>query len=316
MTKIKALYIYAGLLLSILIFVALIVPLLINVAFVTLLERKILALRQRRVGPEKTGLIGLLQPFADVVKLLMSQIPYPTYRLKSLFLLTPAGALSLAIIFRLTFTVSLGHPSWEFRFLFILMILRLNVYPLLLRGWSSNRVYAYLGRVRGVAQTISYEISLAFILLALFSLLPYIAFRKISDYNFLVIWWILPLFFLWGLSAVAELNRTPFDFSEGESELVSGFNVEYGRTKFAIFFMAEYLIILRLSFLTAFLFLGQSFSKISRIGFALRLVSLVIWLRATYPRFRYDILMLLAWKTVLPWRLGLAQLCRRLLLVL
>ena len=302
--------------LNIVIFVALVIPLLINVAFVTLLERKILALRQRRVGPEKTGIIGLLQPFADVVKLLISQIPYPTYRLKRLFLMTPAGALSLAIIFSLAFTLSLGHPRWEFRFLFILIILRLNVYPLLLRGWSSNRVYAYLGRIRGVAQTISYEIRLAFILLALFSLFPYLAFRKVSDNNFLVLLGILPLFFLWGLSAIAELNRTPFDFSEGESELVSGFNVEYGRTKFAIFFIAEYLIILNLSFLTALMFLGQYFSKGLTLRRALGLVSLVIWLRATYPRFRYDLLILLAWKTILPWSLRLAQLCGRLLLVL
>ena len=285
-------------------------------AFITLLERKILASSQSRIGPVKTGFIGILQPFADVVKLLISQIPYPTYRLKTLFIFTPAASLIIAVIFSLVFSLPLGHPSWEFRFLFILIILRLNVYPLLLRGWSSNSIYAYLGRVRGVAQTISYEIRLAFILLALFTLFPYRTFRKIFIRRAIFILWLFPLFFLWVISAVAELNRTPFDFSEGESELVSGFNVEYGRTKFAIFFIAEYLIILSLRFLTTFLFTGEFFSSIYNISCSIRLIILIIWLRATYPRFRYDMLILLAWKTILPWSLGLAQICAALVLIL
>ena len=236
-------------------------------------------------------------------------MPYPTYRLKSLFLLTPASGLSLAILFSLVFSFSLGHSGWQIRLLFLLVILSLNVYPLLLSGWSSNSAYAHMGRVRGVAQTISYEISLAFILFGLFSLYPYLSFRKILLKETIRYFWWVPLFLFWAVSAVAELNRTPFDFSEGESELVSGFNVEYGATKFAIFFIAEYLIIINLSLLTVFLFLGRFFSTPLRIVISLVLIRVIIWIRATYPRFRYDALILLAWKTVLPWRMGLAQLC-------
>ena len=233
-----------------------------------------------------------------------------------MFIFTPLRSLILAVILTGIFSLSCGHPSLEFSIIFIITILRLNVYPLLLRGWSSNRVYAYLGGIRGVAQTISYEISLAFIILALFSVYLYLSFRKISTGNHLNLLLWIPLFFLWVISTVAELNRTPFDFSEGESELVSGFNVEYGSVKFAIFFIAEYLIILSFSILTTYIFLGRFFSNLRNLFFSISLIIIIIWLRATYPRFRYDILILLAWKVILPWSLRIAQLCTVLILIL
>ena len=285
------------------------VPILINVAIVTLLERKFLAGRQIRTGPIKNGIIGIFQPFADVVKLFRSQISSLVYSINYIYVLRPIIRIFIALIFVLIIPIRVGHSSWEFAFLYVIILLRLNVYPLLLRGWSSNRTYAFIGSIRGVAQTISYEIRMAFVVLRIFSLIRFLTFRKIRLFRSLRELFFLPVMFIWVVSMVAELNRTPFDFSEGESELVSGFNVEYGAIKFAIFFMAEYCIIIRLRIFSAIIFIQQFYCSLLTLRAAIIIIYLIIWLRASYPRFQYDKLINLAWKSLLPWRLGLSQVC-------
>lgn len=287
-----------------------VLPVLINVAFVTLLERKFLAGRQTRRGPNKVGIIGLLQPFADAVKLFSSQISNLVYRIGYLYIISPLIRIFIAIIFLLVIPIKTGHSRWEFGFLIILMLLRLNVYPLLFSGWSSNSTYAFLGSIRGIAQSISYEIRLSFILFRIFSLISFLTLREIRNFTSFEKILFLPVLFVWVVRVVAELNRTPFDFSEGESELVSGFNIEYGAVKFAIFFIAEYLIIIVLIILSAVIFLEQFYCRILDLILLIVFLGAMIWLRASFPRFQYDKLMCLAWKALLPWRLGLAQICR------
>ena len=253
--------------------------------------------------------MGLLQPFADVVKLFTTQISLLVYSINYLYLLSPLIRIFIALIFILIIPIKIGHSRWEFSFLFTLIILSLNVYPLLLRGWSSNRTYAFLGAIRGVAQTISYEIRIAFIILRIFSLIRFLTLRKIRTLNSYEEIFFLPLIFVWLVRMVAELNRTPFDFSEGESELVSGFNIEYGAVKFAIFFIAEYSIIIRLRIFTSVIFLQQFYCSLAVLTISITIIFFVIWLRATFPRYQYDKLINLAWKSLLPWSLGLAQIC-------
>ena len=279
-----------------------IVPVLVNVAFFTLLERKILGLSQSRKGPNKVALIGVLQPFADAIKLFVKERFKPSAGNKILFLVAPlAGIFLVLLIWALIPLMSLPL-ALRFSGLFLLVILRLNLYPLLLAGWASNRKYAFVGAIRGVAQTISYEISLALIILRFLSLRRKAEITGWTDgrhpsYLFNVA---APLMVLWWVSCVAETNRTPFDFAEGESELVSGFNVEYGGGGFALIFIAEYASILFLSLLTAALTIraegGRSWVAVGALGFAYAWV----WLRATFPRYRYDILIALAWKSILP----------------
>lgn len=290
----------------------LILPILINVAFLTLLERKLLRFRQIRVGPIKVGGFGLLQPFADVVKLFINSFTLISIVVSSRFLMAPSLALILALILPLVLPLRGSRIRWEFSFLLLLTILSLNIYPLLLSGWASRRKYAFIGGLRGVAQTISYEIRLAFLVMSLFVLSCVRRFsREELGVNYISFY---PLMGLWAVSCVAELNRTPFDFSEGESELVSGFNIEYGSVKFALIFMAEYAIILTLRLLRAVLLLGVKFLRVKVVIAGLILRRVVIWLRATLPRYRYDLLMNLAWKTLLPWRIGITQVVRGLAL--
>jgi len=287
---------------------------LINVAFITLFERKILGLRQSRKGPNKVSFWGILQPFADAVKLFLKQKLIPFSRNFRLFLLSPL----LALVFILILWSLISFKKFELRFslsiLFFLIILRINVYPLIITGWASNRKYSLIGAIRGVAQTISYEVSLALIILGVlrFSISLRVLINSLINKNvsFLLF---SPLFILWIISCVAETNRTPFDFAEGESELVSGFNTEYGSGVFALIFIAEYGIILLLRIMRVNLFLYRTVSSIFPIIWIIILRFLWIWLRATYPRYRYDILINLAWKSVLPLTIGFLLFYRRIL---
>lgn len=282
-----------------------IIPVLVNVAFVTLLERKILGLRQARKGPNKVYLIGIFQPFRDAIKLFLKEIISPYKTNLNLFLVSPILALFLIIIIWRSLVFSQNVTLIKYSLIFFLFILRFNIYPLFLRGWSSNRKYAIIGRIRGISQTISYEISLALIILTFAISVKAFSLTRISLINNIIFSWCLylPLLVLWLISCVAETNRTPFDFSEGESELVSGFNVEYASVGFALLFIAEYGIILFLRALTRVLRITYGINSLFSLILQIRLVFFWIWLRATFPRFRYDKLMDIGWKINLPLRL-------------
>lgn len=278
----------------------------LNVAFITLLERKILSYRQYRVGPNKVRLIGLLQPIADAVKLFSNQLESPFSRNYIVFFLSPVVRVFLVLVLWRIIPLITGHHSFTYSIVIIIIVIRFGVYPLLLAGWSSNRKYAILGGLRGVSQTISYEIRLALIILTfLVYLNGYSLEIMLLNSSYISLLILRPMIILlWVVSCLAETNRTPFDFSEGESELVSGFNVEYGSGGFALIFIAEYAIIFYLSMLRAFLGAGWLPSNLIRYIITVLLVFFWIWARSTLPRFRYDLLINLAWKRILPITLG------------
>ena len=290
-------------------YLLILIPILLNVAFITLLERKILAYSQFRVGPNKVSFIGTLQPIADAVKLFLNQSEGPFSRNYFIYYFSPAARVLLVLFLWRRCPLFAGYHIYIYTILLILTILRLGVYPLLLAGWSSNRKYALLGGLRGVAQTISYEIRLALIILAFLVYLASYNLENIiqtSHYISLII--LIPFrAFLWVVSCVAETNRTPFDFSEGESELVSGFNIEYGSGGFALIFIAEYARIYFLSLLRVCILWGLTPDFIINQFLVIALVFFWVWCRSTLPRFRYDLLISLAWKDFLPVALGLLE---------
>lgn len=274
---------------------------LVNVAFITLLERKVLGYSQRRLGPNKPSYAGLLQPMADAVKLFVKTFLNPDKRHKIIFYLSPGVGLFLVLWIWLAIPRKFENEFFTFSIILILIVLRLNVYPLLLRGWGSRNKYSIIGALRRVAQTISYEIRLALIILIILIYLKLISFdvlKKINIYYRCLM--VLPIIFiLWLISSLAETNRTPFDFSEGERELVSGFNTEFGAGGFALIFMAEYGRIYFLRIVTGLIFFWN------RRFFWLRvwvtwIVFIWVWARTTFPRYRYDLLINLAWKNILP----------------
>nr|ACC78210.1 NADH dehydrogenase subunit 1 [Sthenoteuthis oualaniensis]QSH90724.1 NADH dehydrogenase subunit 1 [Sthenoteuthis oualaniensis] len=279
---------------------------LLAVAFFTLLERKGLGYFQLRKGPNKVGLMGLPQPLADAVKLFSKELIKPTLVNVFPFLICPFMSLFLGlvlwILYNNYFICNMGGLSM----LLFLCVSSLGVYSVMGAGWFSNSKYALLGSVRAVAQSISYEVSMSLILLSCLLLAGSMSLSLIMKYQVWV-WIVFVNFFMmimWFVSCVAETHRAPFDFAEGESELVSGFNVEYGGVGFAVLFMAEYSNILFMSVLVVSLFFG-GVVFISMYGMGLCLfVSLVawlfIWVRASYPRYRYDLLMYLIWKSYLP----------------
>nr|YP_009742251.1 NADH dehydrogenase subunit 1 [Euspira gilva]QGZ08681.1 NADH dehydrogenase subunit 1 [Euspira gilva]QID90333.1 NADH dehydrogenase subunit 1 [Euspira gilva]QNN85788.1 NADH dehydrogenase subunit 1 [Euspira gilva] len=280
---------------------------LLAVAFFTLLERKGLSYIQIRKGPNKVGMAGLPQPIADAAKLLTKEIAKPTMANYSPYFLAPIFSFLLALLLWQLYPslYSLNYFKWGI--LFFLCVSSLNVYGTLLAGWASNSKYALLGSLRAIAQTISYEISMALILLFPLFLVGTFSFIEIKEFQEYV--WLsflmFPVSLMWFVTCVAETNRAPFDFAEGESELVSGFNVEYGSAGFALIFLAEYANILIMSLLSALLFFGGPSAIIfeSDIIFMLKILFFAfvfIWVRGSYPRFRYDLLMGLTWKSFLP----------------
>nr|WNH37600.1 NADH dehydrogenase subunit 1 [Cymolutes torquatus] len=293
---------------------AYIVPVLLAVAFLTLLERKVLGYMQLRKGPNIVGPYGLLQPIADGVKLFIKEPVRPSTSSPTLFLFAPTLALTLALL--LWTPLPLPQPILDLNLsiLFLLALSSLAVYSILGSGWASNSKYALIGALRAVAQTISYEVSLGLILL---SVIIFSGGFTLKTFNITqeATWLILPawpLAAMWYISTLAETNRAPFDLTEGESELVSGFNVEYAGGPFALFFLAEYANILLMNTLSAILFLGAiytptlpEFTSLNMMTKASLLAILFLWVRASYPRFRYDQLMHLVWKNFLPITLAL-----------
>nr|YP_009024155.1 NADH dehydrogenase subunit 1 [Erpobdella octoculata]AGL34611.1 NADH dehydrogenase subunit 1 [Erpobdella octoculata] len=280
---------------------------LMAMAFFTLLERKYLGYSQLRKGPNKVMLLGLPQPMADAMKLFLKEQNFPVSSNKLYFVCGPMLSLILALFLWSLFPSN--NPGWWFKYsvLFFLCVSSVNVYSVLLSGWSSNSKYALLGSLRGVAQTISYEISMALILLIGLVVKMSMDMSKISLVSYsMILFMLFPVVVMWFVTNLAETNRTPFDFAEGESELVSGFNIEYGSSLFALIFMAEYCNILFMSLVTSLVFMTclLKFLSIGMIVFTMLFSSLFIWVRATYPRMRYDLLMGLTWMMFLPLSIG------------
>nr|ALO77213.1 NADH deshydrogenase subunit 1 [Glaresis sp. GLA01] len=280
----------------------LVICVLVGVAFLTLLERKVLGYIQIRKGPNKVGYMGLPQPFSDAIKLFTKEQVHPIMSNINPYYLSPVFNLFLSLMLWLCMPFISLLFNFNFGVLYFLCCSSLSVYTLMISGWSSNSNYALLGGLRAVAQTISYEVSLALILLSFLFLTSSLSLFELFKYQDLC-WFIFlcfPLCLVWFVSSLAETNRTPFDFAEGESELVSGFNVEYSSGGFALIFLAEYSSILFMSMFCVLLFLGGNFY--SWIFFLkLTLMSFLwIWVRGTLPRFRYDKLMYLCWKSFLP----------------
>nr|YP_009107516.1 NADH dehydrogenase subunit 1 [Amolops wuyiensis]AIU44433.1 NADH dehydrogenase subunit 1 [Amolops wuyiensis]AIZ97119.1 NADH dehydrogenase subunit 1 [Amolops wuyiensis] len=290
-----------------------IAPVLLAVAFLTLIERKVLGYMQHRKGPNVVGPFGLLQPIADGLKLFTKEPIRPSTSSQVLFILAPTLALSLAMIMWTPLPMPIPYSDLNLSILFILAISSLTVYTILGSGWASNSKYALIGALRAVAQTISYEVTLALIILCAIFLTGGFTLTAFASSQQLT-WLILPLWplaLMWFVSTLAETNRAPFDLTEGESELVSGFNVEYAAGPFALFFLAEYANILMMNTLTTIIFLGSymlpSLSTVLLMTKASILSLCFLWVRASYPRFRYDQLMHLVWKNFLPLTLALTM---------
>lgn len=280
---------------------------LLAIAFYTLLERKILGYIQLRKGPNKISLIGIPQPLADALKLFTKELKTPTISNISIFIRAPILRLLLALLIWSLFPTFYPSNFFSFRILIFLCISALNVYSTLGAGWSSNSKYSLLGALRGIAQTISYEVRISLVLLGVLIFFSSYSFIRHISFNQIPIL-IIPLtFFLWFTTTLAETNRTPFDFAEGESELVSGFNTEYRRGSFAIIFIAEYARIIIIGGLTAILFFPIIYSVRNIITFPIKVfivAFIYIWARGTLPRIRYDRLISLTWKCFLPFALG------------
>nr|AXI98635.1 NADH dehydrogenase subunit 1 [Pseudoniphargus mercadali] len=282
-------------------YMVLLVMVLVSVAFVTLMEQKILASSQIRVGPNYVGAWGILQPFSDAVKLFVKE---DLFLIKSNFLvywISPIASLGLALFLWSVFPFLEGGVEFNYGLLFFICVSGLSVFPILGSGWASNCKYSMLGSLRAVAQMVSYEISLAVIILSLVWLsgsfnLKEVTLSQVYVWNVFVFF---PLSLIWFASSLAETNRSPYDFSEGESELVSGFNTEYSAGGFVLIFMSEYANILFMGLLFVIFFLG-SWVSVALIFKLMIIVYFFVWVRATMPRYRYDKLMNLAWKGFLP----------------
>lgn len=294
---------------------ALVVPLMLGVAYLTYAERKVIGWMQVRIGPNRVGFQGLLQPIADAVKLLMKEIIIPSGANRGLFILGPILVIApaLAAWAVIPFTDTLVLANINAGLLYVLAITSMGVYGVIIAGWASNSKYAFLGAMRSAAQIVSYEIAMGFalvgVLMAAQSLnLIDIVQGQAGGLHQWYIWPLFPLFVVYLIAGVAETNRAPFDVAEGESEIVAGFHVEYSGMAFAVFFLAEYANMILIAALTTLMFLGGWLSPVgflpdgivwwlAKTGFVL---FLFLWFRATFPRYRYDQIMRLGWKVFIP----------------
>lgn len=295
--------------------VAIVLPLMIAVAYLTLAERKVIGYMQVRIGPNRVGYWGLLQPVADGLKLLFKEIILPTASNKGLFFLGPVLAIAPAFAAWavVPFDATMVLADIDAGLLYILAMTSVAVYGVIIAGWASNSKYAFLGSLRSAAQIVSYEIAMGFTLVGVLMCANSLNLGKIVMGQAGGFWhWyfipLFPLFVVYFISAVAETNRAPFDVAEGESEIVAGFHVEYSGMAFAVFFLAEYANMILVSMLAALMFLGGWLSPVPFIpdSFLWLLVKvafllfLFLWFRATFPRYRYDQIMRLGWKIFIP----------------
>ena len=295
-------------------FLIIAVPVLISVAYLTLAERKIIGYSQSRKGPNVVGVYGLLQPLADGIKLFSKEMVIPNHVSIFLYFFSPILALTLGlVVWGLLPLNSLSvFSDVNLGILIIFALSSVGVYAILMSGWSSNSKYAFMGSLRAAAQMISYEVSIGLIIISVIICTGSMNLINIIHTQEQTTWFIFPLLpaaFMFFISCLAETNRAPFDLTEGESELVSGYNVEYSSMTFALFFLAEYSHIIFMSFLFALIFLGGWFFYFSTpIIFFIKgtlIVFLFVWVRTSFPRLRYDQLMSLLWKSYLPLSLGL-----------
>jgi len=294
----------------------LLVPLLIGVAYLTYAERKVMAAMQLRRGPNVVGPLGLLQPFADALKLFMKETVIPTGSNRFLFVLAPMLTFGLAMIAWAVIPVADGWVLADINVgvLYLFAISSLGVYGIIIAGWASNSKYAFLGALRSAAQMVSYEVSIGFVIICVLLVAGSLNLSEIvrAQEN---LWFFIPLapmFVVFFISGLAETNRLPFDIPEGESEIVAGFFVEYSAMSFAMFFLGEYANMILMSGMTTILFLGGWLPPIpfapftwipGVVWFVLKVclcLFVFLWVRATFPRYRYDQLMRLGWKVFLP----------------
>ena len=295
---------------------AIIVPVLLMMAYLTLAERRVLAAIQLRKGPNVVGPFGLLQPFADAIKMVMKETIIPTGSNRALFLMAPTLTFGLAVIAWAVIPVNDGWAIADINVgvLYLFAISSLGVYGIIIAGWASNSKYAFLGAMRSAAQMVSYEVSIGFVMV---SVLLCVGSLNLNDIVLAQrhVWFclpLLPMFIVFFISALAETNRSPFDLPEGESEIVAGFFVEYSAMAFALFFLGEYTSMITMSGMTTILFLGGWLAPFGvapftwlpgPIWFILKVcfcLFVFIWVRGTFPRYRYDQLMRLGWKVFLP----------------
>ncbi len=303
--------------------VIIVAPLMLGVAYLTWAERKVIGYMQVRIGPNRVGPWGLIQPIADGLKLLMKEIVVPSGANKAIFIIAPMLAIApaLAAWAVVPFTDSLVLANIDASLLYIMAITSMGVYGIILSGWASNSKYAFLGAMRSAAQMVSYEISMGFSLICVLMVSNSLNLVDIvnaqdkgvfASHGLSILSWnwlpLLPMFLVYLISGVAETNRAPFDVAEGESEIVAGFHVEYSGMAFAVFFLAEYANMILVAALTAIMFLGGWLSPVgflpdgilwlfAKMSFVLLLF---LWFRATFPRYRYDQLMRLGWKVFVP----------------
>jgi NADH-quinone oxidoreductase subunit H len=301
-----------------------VVPLLLCVAYLIYAERKVIGFIQVRIGPNRVGFMGLLQPIADLIKLITKEIIIPTKSNKYLFVIAPLFALVPSLVgwAVIPFQEGMVLANVNAGLLYVFAMSSLGVYGVLIAGWASNSKYAMFGALRSTAQTVSYEIAMGFALVGVLLAAGSTNLTDIvlSQKGGLIHWWflpLLPLFLVFWIAGIAETNRAPFDLAEGESEIVAGFHVEYSGIGFALFFLAEYASMILISALIAILFMGGWLSPFEGIpvlediffivpGFVWLLFKIsfflfvYLWVRATFPRYRYDQLMRLGWKVLIP----------------
>ncbi len=299
--------------------VAIVLPLMLAVAYLTYAERKIIGYMQVRIGPNRVGPKGWLQPIADAVKLMFKEIILPTNANKFLFISAPILAIAPALVVWavIPFSDTLWLTNIDAGLLFILALTSMGVYGVIIAGWASNSKYAFLGSLRSAAQIVAYEIAMGFALVGVLMAAGSLNLRDIvhAQAGGIHQWYwlpLFPLFLVYFISGVAETNRAPFDVAEGESEIVAGFHVEYSGMPFAVFFLAEYANMIMIAALAAVMFLGgwqppfdaEPFTWVPPLAWFLAKISFLLfcflWFRATFPRYRYDQIMRLGWKVFIP----------------